>query len=73
MTTEEKIDQITKELLDSGGTSASRVGEHISELLAYDTAPEEILICAVDLEEMAEIATRTAARLRQIILEEAIK
>ena len=67
MTSEEKINEIVKELMDRGASAASRVGEHIEELCAYDTDAESILICAVDLEEMAEYATEAAKKMRAIL------
>lgn len=66
MTNEEKIDKITRELLDRGASAASRTAEHIQELCAYDTDPESILICALDLEELANYATEAAKKMRDI-------
>ena len=68
MTNEEKIDHITRELLDHGSSAASRTAEHIRELCAYDTDPESILICAVDLEELADYAREAAKKLREIAI-----
>lgn len=66
-----RIKKLVEALNNRGAASASRVSEHVEELLLDSgcdtTDPDEITITAVDLEEMAEEAINAAKYLRGLI------
>jgi len=63
----EKIDAIKKELENAGCSAASLIAEHLDALLSFNDDNEEVLIAAVDLEEVADWAKSTAQKLRALV------